>query len=208
MNKSDIINKIKEEKIIAIIRLSTKEKTAQCFKALCNGGVKIAEIPFNVQNAAECIKYTVDCLKDTDMIIGAGTVLTCAMAKSAIKAGARFIVTPNVNKKVIRYCQKKNILIIPGVFSPTEAIEAMEYGIDIVKLFPASAYQPRIINDLKTPLNNLEIIPAAGITSKNIKEWLNAGAFACGIGSELSANSENNDFDSVYYAAKNLKSIV
>jgi 2-dehydro-3-deoxyphosphogluconate aldolase/(4S)-4-hydroxy-2-oxoglutarate aldolase len=152
--------------------------------ALQQGGVHILEITFDTPGAAGMIEKM---KRDYggQITLGAGTVLDAETARTAILSGADFILSPSLNAGVITLCNRYNRLAVPGVLTPTEIVRAMECGAHIVKVFPARAFGPVYIKDVKSPLKQVEIMAVGGITVENAGEYIKNGALAVGIGSEL-----------------------
>lgn len=191
--KNEITAKIKEEKIIAIIRhLGAKDAEALC-EALYKGGIRLAEITFDPAGTipAEETAKTISVLRDKfagKMLIGAGTVLDMDYARIAIGAGAEFIISPNTDPDVIRYTNECGRVSIPGAMTPTEVVSAYRAGADFVKVFPSDTLGLKFIKALRAPLPHIPLIPTGGINTGNIADFLSAGAAAVGIGSNLSRN--------------------
>lgn len=198
----DIYNQIEKEKIIAIVRRDTLDEVESCVKGLCDGGINIVELPFTMDKAHRRLEYITE--KYPNMLVGAGTILDGASARIAILSGAKFIVTPNVNKEVIEMGCRYGVPVFSGVHSPTEAIKALESGCLAVKLFFASEFDYNTIKAWKVPIKNLEFIPTGGIDETNIKDWLNAGAYALGISGCLCRG----DYEQVKKNAIKIKSII
>ena len=207
MDKALILEKIKKEKIIAVLRIDEENKALNVCKTLIGNGVNCLELAFNSFSAIKTFKAMLNQFADK-ALIGAGTILDDKTAELAISLGARFILSPIFNKSVADICNKNNIIYIPGIATPKEAYEAMQYGCNVVKLFPASNFKPTIIKDLKGPFNNLEIIPFAGINTSNIKNWLDAGAFACGVGNDLIGGYKLDDYELIYKKCKEYKELI
>lgn len=201
LKKYKTLNKIYESKIIAIVRVDDADKAIKCFDALYKGGIKAIEITFTVPYVHSILEKLSKSYKGV-ISIGAGTILDSETARLAILSGAEFIVSPSFNEGVARLCNRYSVPYFCGVTTPTEAITAMEYGVDVVKLFPASAFEPRIIKDFKGPFPNIEIMPVGGVNLQTINDWLNAGAFACGVGSELVNGYKTGDYDLITSTAQ------
>ena len=191
--KNEIIAKIKEEKIIAIIRhLGAKDAEALC-EALYKGGIRLTEITFDPTGAipAEETAKTISVLREKfegKMLIGAGTVLDMNYARIAISAGAEFIISPNTDPDVIHYTKECGKVSIPGAMTPTEVVNAYNAGADFVKIFPSDTLGLKFIKALRAPLPHIPLIPTGGINVGNIADFLSAGVAAVGIGSNLSRN--------------------
>ena len=207
MKKYDVLKQIKEEKIVGIIRVDSVEKAEKTLDALYEGGLKVVELTFTIPYAHTILaaltqKYA------GKMVIGAGTILDEATARIAILSGAEFLVTPTVNVEVIKLANRYGIPCLSGINTPTELVAALENGVDVVKLFPASNFKPGIIKDLKAPFPNAEIMPTGGVSLANIKEWIAAGAYACGVGGELVVGAKTGDYASIVKTAKAFKELV
>ena len=176
-----VMEKIASIGCIPVIKLDRPEEDAKPLaKALIDGGLPAAEVTFRAAGAAKAIKI----MKDTypEIIVGAGTVLTTAQVDEAISAGAEFIVSPGLNPKVVKYCQEKNVPILPGCVTPTEIEQALELGLNILKFFPAAQYGGlKTINALCAPYNMIKFMPTGGISLANLEETLsNKNIVACG----------------------------
>ena len=180
----NVINEIKEAGIIAVVRAEDHNQAIALSKAMIAGGINIIEITFTVPNAEVAIS---ELAKMNNVIIGAGTILNQVDAEKAIKNGAQFIVGPNFNKEVLEECKKNNIPYIPGCMTVQEITNALDEGVEIIKLFPASTFGPKYLKALKGPLPDLEVIPTGGVDYNNIEDWLKAGAVAVGVGGELTS---------------------
>ena len=170
-------------KIVAIIRGANPDDVLKIAMALHSGGVKILEVTMNSDDPLEVIRQLSKTMKDK-MLIGGGTVLDAEMTKRAIDAGAKFIISPCVNKDVIKTTKKLGAVSIPGAFTPTEIVNAFNRGGDIIKVFPASA-NVNYIKEIRAPLPHIPLMPTGGISFDNIREFHKAGAVAFGIGTAL-----------------------
>ena len=179
------LSQITVHKIVAILRGIQADDVLKIAGALCDGGVKIIEVTLNSPNALLVIEQ-LNSAYGNQLLIGAGTVLDVSNAKAAMAAGAKFLISPNVDIAVIKAAKNAGILSIPGAFTPTEIVTAHNNGADIVKVFPApdAAY----IKNILAPLNHIKLMPTGGINLTNIKSFKDAGATAFGIGSWLVNN--------------------
>lgn len=116
------------------------------------------------------------------MLVGAGTVRTVEQAKAAVTAGAQFLVSPGLNPAVVKWARAKDMLHVPGVFTPTEAETAVVAGCRLLKLFPAGIVGPAYLKALRAPLDDVEFVPTGGITVDNLAQYVRAGAVAVGVG--------------------------
>jgi len=174
---------IRREKIVAAVRLESDAHIQDVVDSLYKGGVKVIEIAMNTPNALQ----HVDRIKQQypDASIGVGTVLDEATARSAIAAGASFLLSPALNKGAIQMANRYNIPFIPGVLTLTEIMTAYECGAKVVKVFPIDALGPNYVKNIAAPLPHVEIIPMGGISQDNARQYLEAGSYALGIGSSL-----------------------
>ena len=179
------LSQITVHKIVAILRGIQADDVLKIAGALCDGGVKIIEVTLNSPNALLVIEQ-LNSAYGNQLLVGAGTVLDVSDSKAAIAAGAKFLISPNVDIAVIKAAKNAGILSIPGAFTPTEIVTAHNNGADIVKVFPApdAAY----IKNILAPLNHIKLMPTGGINLTNIKSFKDAGATAFGIGSSLVNN--------------------
>jgi 2-dehydro-3-deoxyphosphogluconate aldolase/(4S)-4-hydroxy-2-oxoglutarate aldolase len=177
-----VLSRILENKIVAIIRGADPADVLNIANALHQAGVSILEITLNSQNALSVIEQLADKMDDK-MLIGAGTVLNAATAKAAIEAGAKFIISPNVDIETIQITKHFGAVCVPGAYTATEIVNAYTNGGDIIKIFPAS--NPNYIKELRGPLSHIPMMPTGGINLENILEFKKAGAVAFGIGSAL-----------------------
>ena len=131
---------------------------------------------------------------NAEVLIGAGTVLDPETARACILAGAKYIVSPSLNPDTIRLCNRYRIAVMPGVMTVKEAIEALELGVEIVKVFPGNVFGPQIISSLKGPLPQANFMPTGGVSLDNVKDWIKAGAVAVGTGGDLTRGAKTGDY--------------
>lgn len=182
--KVQLLDKLVESGIIAVVRRVPEEVVCQVAESLIEGGVTALEITIDSPHVFRSIETLSQRFKD-QAIIGAGTVLDGASAKQAISAGADFIFSPSLSEEVIRMSLRYGKVAIPGVMTPTEMINAIEWGADAVKVFPAGQFGPKYIKDIKGPFPHIPIIPTGGVNIENIGEFIKAGAITAGIGGNL-----------------------
>jgi len=167
--------------VIAVVRLKESAGLRDVATALAAGGVTALEITLTTPGAIEAIAE----LASQGAAVGAGTVLDEKAARDVIAAGARFVVSPTLDRSVVRYCRDKGVACLPGAFSPTELLEAWRAGASLVKLFPASAVGPRYLREVLAPLPFLRVVPSGGVALENAAEWIRAGAVGVSVGSAL-----------------------
>lgn len=175
-----LLKRLSKIGIVPVVTIHNADLAENLAQALCKGGLPCAEITFRTEAAAEAIKRII--AKYPDMCVGAGTVLTIQQVDAAVEAGAKFIVSPGLNPKIVQYCQKKGVLMIPGTSCPSDLEIALELGLDTVKFFPAE--QSGGIAKIKAmgaPYGNLKFMPTGGINAENLNSYLsNPKIIACG----------------------------
>lgn len=204
MNRAEVLDKIKKVGVVAVIRAGDPSEAGKLIDAVIKGGIGAVEITMTVPGAVDVIKeMTAKYAGNNNIQIGAGTVLDSETARTCILAGANFIVSPALNTDMIKLCNRYAIAVIPGIMTVTEAITALEYGCDVIKLFPSNVYNPSVIRSFKGPLPQANFMPTGGINAENAGEWIKAGAVAVGSGSDLT--NCGGDYDIV---AKNAARLV
>ncbi|MCI8421338.1 MAG: bifunctional 2-keto-4-hydroxyglutarate aldolase/2-keto-3-deoxy-6-phosphogluconate aldolase [Clostridia bacterium] len=197
MQKYNVYKAVKEQGVVVVIRGNDLQEAIKTVEACYKGGIKIIEVTFTVPRADELIKTLVEKYAGSDMLVGAGTVLDAQTARIAMLAGAKFIVSPSLNIDTIKTCNRYGVPVMSGVMTPTEAQTAMEYGVDILKLFPGDIAKPAGLKALKGPFPHANIMPTGGVSQDNVEEWFKAGAYAVGAGSFLTKDAKTGDFDKV-----------
>ncbi|MEI6562424.1 MAG: bifunctional 4-hydroxy-2-oxoglutarate aldolase/2-dehydro-3-deoxy-phosphogluconate aldolase [Verrucomicrobiota bacterium] len=184
MSKPEIIDRIVNPGIVAIIRADSSEQLMGAAEALYEGGVTGMEVTMTTPNALQVIN---DVAKrfGKKVLIGVGTVLDTETCRAAILAGSQFVVTPVTRPEVITLCNRYGIPIAAGAYTPTEALTAYEAGADFVKIFPADQLGPQYIKNILAPLPQLQIIPTGGVTVATVDAFIKAGCVALGAGSSL-----------------------
>ena len=202
MNKQEQLELLRTEKIVAILRSEKSDQLVQVAEALHAGGISVLEITFTVPGALRIIEAVCDRIGDK-VLVGAGTVLDSETARSAMLAGAEFFVSPGTSVDVIKTCRRYDKAVFPGAFTPTEVINAWEAGCDAVKVFPCDVVGAKHVKALKGPLPQIPMIPTGGVNKDTVKDFLNAGAMAVGVGSSLAPKAaiETGDLDTVTQCA-------
>jgi 2-dehydro-3-deoxyphosphogluconate aldolase / (4S)-4-hydroxy-2-oxoglutarate aldolase len=185
MKKHEVLASLRATGVVAVIRTENPTDLAAVAKALGGGGVKFVEITMTVPGALEIIRDATAQLKGTDVLIGAGTVLDAQTARSAIIAGAQFIVSPGCDPETVKLCNTYGVVVMPGALTPHEILQAWKCGADVVKVFPADIGGPGYIKTIKEPLPQVELLPTKGIDFETAGAYLKAGAIAVGTGSCL-----------------------
>ena len=159
------------KQVIPVVVINDEKETIEILSKLREGGINCAEITFRTACAKEAIAIGTKAFED--MNIGAGTVINAEQAKSAVQAGAKFIVSPGFSDEVARYCTDEKIPYYPGCVTPTEIMRALSYGLNVVKFFPASVYGGlKAMKALSAPFPQVRFIPTGGVDLSNLKEYL------------------------------------
>ncbi|ONH64353.1 KHG/KDPG aldolase [Streptococcus parauberis] len=195
MKRYNILQQMINSGVVAVVRANSPEKAIKIVDAIIEGGIKSIELTYSVPQANDVIKELVDKYQGSGVTIGAGTVLEPISARLAIIAGAQFIVSPCFDREVAKLCNLYQIPYISGIFTPTEVKTALEYGSEVIKLFPGDISGANMIKDLKGPFPDLNILPSGGVNADNIKDWMKAGATIVSAGSSLYSIGKNDDFE-------------
>ena len=195
MRKYHVLNQIHEAGVVAVIRGNSAEEAVLLSQKAVEGGIKIIEVTMTVPYALQAIEALAKQFQSTDpngsnyAVIGAGTVLDSETARAAILAGAVFIVSPALHKETVQLCNRYRVPIMPGAMTIQEMTSALELGVDVMKLFPGNLYSPSIIPTIQGPLPQANLMPTGGVNLENLKDWVKTGAFAVGIGSDLTKDA-------------------
>lgn len=198
MKREQIITKLKEEGLVAVVRAESREQGEKIIDAILAGGIHFIEITMTVPGAMHIIEAMAEKYKDNqEVVIGAGTVLDPETARAAILAGASYIVAPSLNLDTIRLCNRYCVPVIPGVMTPTEAVSALEAGCGLLKIFPGNVMGPGAISSFRGPLPQADYMPTGGVDVDNIDQWVKAGACAVGTGSSLTKGAKTGNYQAV-----------
>ena len=184
MSRHDDLQRVLNGGLVAIIRADSGEQLVQVARALYEGGIDVIEVTFTVPDAVEVLSAVKKYLGQ-QILLGAGTVLDPETARTALLAGAQFLVSPTVNLDVIKLALRYDKLVMPGAYTPTEILTAWEAGAEIIKVFPADIGGPPYLKALKGPLPQVRLMPTGGVNLQTLPEFLKAGACAVGLGSSL-----------------------
>ena len=184
MNKADVLEKVKELGLLAVIRGPSPELTVKMVEALVAGGVSGIEITYSTPNAEEVVR-TLYGKFGQSIVLGMGTLTKPEQALSAKAAGANFLVSPICEPDLVREMVLSGLLTMAGALTPTEVIQAYNLGADVIKIFPGSLGGPAYIKALKGPFPYIPMMPTGGVSAGNVKEWFATGVVAVGAGSEL-----------------------
>lgn len=177
---SEVLSQLKKMGIVPVVKLDKVEDAIPLAKALCDGGLPCAEVTYRTDAAEESIRVITK--EYPNMLVGAGTVLTIEQVDSAVAAGAKFIVSPGLNPKVVKHCLEIGVPITPGCANPSDIEQALELGLDLVKIFPAESIGGlSTIKAMAAPYVNMRFMPTGGINAKNINSYLEfPKIIACG----------------------------
>lgn len=202
MSKIDTLARIKEAGIVAVVRAESFEQAEKITDACIAGGVAAIELTFTVPKADKLITAMREKYSNGEIIIGAGTVMDAATARIAILAGAEYIVSPYFDPETVKTCNRYGIPSMPGVFTPTECVAAMEAGADILKIFPGDVAGPNFIKSFLGPVPHAQMMPSGGVDVDNVDKWIKAGAVAVGAGSSLTKGAKTGDYELITKTAK------
>ncbi len=197
MDKEQIITKICDSGIVAVVRADDAEQAISIANACMEGSVPAIELTFTVPGAHHVIEELAKRYTPDQIILGAGTVMDSETARIAILSGAQYIVSPYFNLETVKLCNRYRTACMPGVMTIKEVEEAMEAGADIVKLFPGEAGGPNMIKAIHGPIPYAKIMPTGGVDINNVSEWIKAGAVAVGAGSSLTAGAKTGDYAAI-----------
>ncbi len=197
MQKSEVLKRLTDCGVVAVVRAESAEQAEKIVDACIRAGIVGIEITFTVPGAADIIKKLASAYKPEEILIGAGTVLDPETARTAILAGAHFVVSPCLNVDTVKLCLRYQIACMAGAMTVKEAVECMEAGSDIIKIFPGNLFGPKIISAIKGPLPQARMMPTGGVSVDNAGEWIKAGAVAVGAGSDLTKGAKTGDYESI-----------
>jgi len=185
MTKIEVVHRIRDVGVIAVVRAASVQEAVQRAEAVRAGGLSILEITMTVPGALQVIERLAQAF-GAEALIGAGSVLDAETARACIAAGARFIVSPVLNADTVSCCRQQDVAVMPGALTPTEILQAWRAGGDLVKVFPVGALGgASYIRSLKSPMPHLELVPTGGVTLATVASFIEAGAAAVGAGGDL-----------------------
>lgn len=185
LKAEDVVRRVGEVGIIPVVRASSVEEANRAVEAICAGGIPVVEITMTVPNAVTVIRELAQ-KRGGDVLIGAGTVTNAEQAESCIRAGAQFLVSPGLAVSVLAVARAHGKLAIPGALTPTELMNAQEQGAQLIKIFPCgNVGGAKYLKSLKGPFPRASLIPTGGVNAANAAEFIAAGAFALGVGTDL-----------------------
>ena len=203
MYKWDKLKFIEQNGVVAVVRKIDPTVVMEVTEAIVEGGIKVLEVTVDSEDSFNTIRRLKEKYK-TSILVGAGTVLDKETAKRAIEAKADFIFSPILDIDTIQLTNRYGRISIPGVYTPTEIVQAYAAGADILKVFPATKLGPGYFKDMMGPLPHIPLMPTGGVSLENMTEFLNNGAVAVGIGSALFDKKliDNRDFNQITEIAR------
>lgn len=189
-----VLDIVAKHKIVAIVRLDDLSTARFITDALIEGGIRAIEFTLTNPDAYATIADMRKSVGDA-VAIGAGSVITAEQVWAVAEAGAQFVVSPVWKREVNTACHEADLPFMPGAFTPSEIQQAWEWGASAVKVFPANHLGPRYFKDVLAPLPHLRLMPTGGVNLDNMRDWLDHGAFALGLGSSLINNEAVADRD-------------
>jgi 2-dehydro-3-deoxyphosphogluconate aldolase/(4S)-4-hydroxy-2-oxoglutarate aldolase len=187
---------IEKEKLIVILRNIPSNKILKVLEILEQENIKFVEITLNSKDALNQIKLAVENFSKK-LIIGAGTIINLEDLKNAKNSGANFFLTPGIDEEVLKYGQENGLIIIPGFTTASEAMKAMKYGYNLLKLFPAGSFEKTYLRAMQGPLNNLKAMAVGGVNLENMSSFFNSGYVSVGVGGNIVPKKiiDNSDWD-------------
>lgn len=205
LTKFDALRAIHDTGAVLIIRLDSEAEALAVSHAAIAGGIRALEITLSVPGATRIISALSEEYAPQGVVIGAGTVLDAQSAFNCVQAGARMLVSPNLDRGMLEVANRYQAVSISGAFTPTEVVDTLSAGADIVKLFPTEISGPGYLKTVRAPLAQAPILPAGSATPENVSEWIDAGAAAIGIGSYITkAAQTSGDYSAVTAAASTM----
>lgn len=208
MKKAEVLAKIKDCGVVAVVRADSANEAFGITEACIQAGIYGIEITYTVPGATQIIRELAARYQNSDVIVGAGTVLDPETARDAILAGAQFVVSPCLNVETMRLCSRYGVPVMPGAMTVKEVVECLEAGADIIKVFPGNLLGFDFIRSMKGPLPQAEFMPTGGVNEQNIAEWIKAGAVAVGVGGDLTSGAKRGDFESIVTIGRKLTEAV
>jgi 2-dehydro-3-deoxyphosphogluconate aldolase / (4S)-4-hydroxy-2-oxoglutarate aldolase len=200
--KEEIIQRIKSCGVVAVVRAQDAEQAVRIAEACRVGGIAAIEITFTVPFAHQVIEHLAQAYPGGEILIGAGTVLDPETARIAILSGARFVVSPCLNHETMKLCNRYRVPCMPGAMTVQEAVQCLEAGADLIKVFPGELFGPAILKAMKGPLPQADFMPTGGVDLGNLKDWVKVGASAVGVGGNLTAGAKTGDYASIAIKAR------
>lgn len=207
MNRATILSRLLDTKIIAIIRLNAAKQVYPAALALVEGGVNAIEVTMGTPDALKEIEKLA---QHPDILPGVGSVVEAKTVEAAVAAGAQYIVTPSSKKEIIEIAHRLDKPVFSGALTPSEILQAHEWGADVIKLFPAGTFGLPYLKAIQGPMPAIPIMPTGGVSIENAAAWLQQGAVCLGVGSTLVNQEliEQGDYDQITAMAKKMRAVV
>lgn len=193
MDKQDIIKRITDSGLVAVVRAESAQQAMGIAEACAEGGAAAIEITFTVPGALGVIEALARRFSRGEILIGAGTVLDPETARAALLSGAQYVVSPHFDPEIVKLCHRYRAPVMPGTMSVTEIVRALESGADMIKVFPGDVLGPQFLRAVRGPLPHAPLAPSGGVSFENIPDWIDAGAVALSVGRPLMAGIDPND---------------
>ena len=184
MDKMEKLEWIHDTGVIAIMRAKSSDQLIQAADAILAGGVRVIEVTMTTPGAMKVVEEATS-KYGQDVLFGAGRVLDAETARAALLAGAAYIVSPTLNLELVALCNRYGVPVVPGCYTPSEMLSALEAGADLVKLFPAFVGGPSLVKAILAPLPQLKIVPVGGVDLNTAADFIKMGAYALGVGGSL-----------------------
>lgn len=204
MNKQKVIQQLCEQRVVAVIRSDNDGTALRIAEACVAGGIRALEITYTVPDATGIIRRLTERYPGGDILIGAGTVIDAETARTAMLAGASFLVSPTADSGLINICNRYRTACVAGAFTPNEIKGALEAGADLIKIFPASLCDPSYIRVLHGPFPQAEFMVTGSMTFDSAGDWLAGGAALIGVGGLLTDPGAQGNFEAVRKNAERL----
>lgn len=204
MDKLEVLKRLTDCGVVAVVRADSEEQAMKIVDACIRAGIVGIEITFTVPGALDIIRALATKYRPEEILIGAGTVLDPETARSAILAGAQFVVSPCLNEETVKLCLRYQVACMAGAMTIRETVQCMEAGADIVKVFPGNLFGPNLIKAIHGPLPQARLMPTGGVSADNAGEWIQAGCVAVGAGSDLTAGAKTGDYEAVTAVGRRL----
>lgn len=205
LKKYEMLNRIGESGLVAVVRAESADQAKRITQACIEGGCAAVEITFTVPFAHRIIEELANTYSEKEIILGAGTVLDPETARIAILSGAKYVVSSSLNVETAMLCNRYAVPYMPGCMTLAEITKAIEYGVDVVKIFPGDILTVNFIKDVKGPMPYVNMMPSGGVDVQNAGEWIKAGCFALGAGSSLIGGVKKGDYASITRIAKEFR---
>ena len=203
MDKEQILTKIQDCGIVAVVRAESADQASRIADACIEGGVAAIELTFTVPPCRSRLSRSLQsAYTPQQMILGAGTVMDAPTARIAMLSGANFVVSPYFDPETVKMCNRYRVAVMPGIMTVKEAVAAMEAGADILKVFPGDVFGPKIIKAIRGPIPYAKMMPTGGVDVDNAADWIKAGAVAVGAGSSLTAGAKTGDYQRITDTAR------